>query len=92
MTTTYIQFTPSTTTSPPFQFTAELDGSDYIVTTTYNVYGQRWYINLYDINGSRLSTRPLIASPLDDDIYLLPKMFTTNTLLYREDSNNFEIS
>lgn len=93
MTTTYVQFTPSTTSSPPFQFTATMSGVDYTVTTTWNVYGQRWYINVYDSDGTRLKTQPLIASPLSGDILLAPVLFGSNgTLVYREASNNFEIS
>lgn len=66
---------------------------DYTVTTTWNVYGQRWYINIYDSDGTRLKTQPMIASPLSDDIPLAPALFGSNgTLIYREASNNFEIS
>lgn len=91
--TTYVQFTPSTTSSPPFQFTATMSGVDYTVTTTWNVYGQRWYINIYDSEGNRLKTQPMIGSPLDGDIPLAPVLFgSSGTLIYREPSNNFEIS
>lgn len=91
--TTYVQFTPSTTSSPPFQFTATVGSTDYTVTVTWNVYGQRWYINIYDSDGTRLKTQPMIGSPLDNDIPLAPVLFGSDgTLLYREASNNFEIS
>lgn len=93
MTTTYVQFTPSNSSSPPFQFTATMAGVDYTVTTTWNVYGQRWYINVYDANGTRLKTQPLIASPLNNDILLCPVLFKgLGSLVYRDASNNFEIS
>ena len=90
--TTYIRFTPSNSTSPPFQFTAELDGNDYIISVTWNVYGQRWYITCTDVNGTVVRHEPLIGSPDSGDVYLLPGLFTSSTLLYRESSGNFEVS
>lgn len=90
--TTYVQFTPSSS-SPPFQFTATMSGVDYTITTTWNVYGERWYLNIYDANGNRLKTCPLIGSPIDADIEIAPVLFGSDgTLIYRESSNNFEIS
>lgn len=91
--TTYIQFTPSSTSNPPFQFTATMSGVDYTVNVSWNVFGQRWYLDIYDLDGTRLRTQPMIASPLSNDIYLAPTIFGSNgTLLYREDTNNFEVS
>lgn len=90
--TTYTRFTPSTTSSPPFQFTAELDGDDYIISVSWNVYGQRWYITCTDVNGNIVRTEPLIESPDSSDIYLLPGLFTSSTILYRDSSGNFEVS
>lgn len=90
--TEYIRFTPSRLTSPPFQFTAELDGSDYVISVSWNVYGQRWYINCSDINGTIIRTEPMIASPDDGDIPMLPGLFSTSKLVYRDSSANFEVS
>lgn len=90
--TQYIRFTPSQTSSPPFQFTAELDGDDYIISVTWNVFGQRWYITCADVNGNIVRTEPLIASPSSGDIKLLPGLFSESTLIYRDSSGNFEVS
>lgn len=89
--TVYTQFTPSAQSSPPFQFAPSVGGVDYIVTTTWNVFGQRWYLNIYDSNGNRLKTAPMISSPVDSDILIAPSIFGSNgSLVYRESSNNFE--
>lgn len=60
--TTVVNFSPSSTAAPPFQFQATLDDAQYNVTTTWNILGQRWYVNLYTLSGSRLMTRPVIGS------------------------------
>lgn len=90
--TTYIQFTPNNDATPPFSFNCTLDGDVYEIQLWWNVYGQRWYINCYDTNGTRIRTEPLIGSPDSGDIPMLPGLFSENTLVYRESSNNFEVS
>ena len=60
--TTVVNFSPSATAAPPFQFQATLDGVQYNITTTWNVFGQRWYVNLYTLSGTRLMTRPMVGS------------------------------
>ncbi len=92
MTTTYTRFTPSATATPPFQFTAELDDVDYTIYVTWNVYGQNWYITAYNSDGVRVRTEPLIASPDTGDIHLLPGILTSSTLIFRDSSNNFEVT
>ena len=49
--TTYTAFTPAANQSPPFQFLPTLDKQQYSVTTTWNMFGQRWYINVYSLSG-----------------------------------------
>lgn len=61
--TTFINFTPSGTTSPPFQFDATLDGNQYLVTTTWNLFRRGWYINVFAVDGTLIATKALIASP-----------------------------
>lgn len=92
MSTVYTQFTPSTDTNPPFSFNCTLDSNTYEIQVTWNVYGQRWYITCNDINGNRIRTEPLVGSPTGYDIPLLTGLFTDSTVIYREDSNNFEVS
>jgi len=88
--TTLISFNPSSTSV--FQFTANLDGSIYNITCPYNVYGQRYYLNIYNNYGILILSRPIIGSPNDYDINLLFGYFKTSTLIYRTSSNNFEIN
>lgn len=90
--TTYVQFAPDNTASPPFQFNATLDGDNYIITTTWNVYAQGWYVNCFDTSGNIINSQPLIASPPSGDIALFPGIFSTSTVIYRESSNNFEVN
>jgi hypothetical protein len=59
--TTYTLFTPPRKT--PFQFQPTLDGQVYNVSVTWNMFGQRWYLNLYDLNGNRLDTTSMVGSP-----------------------------
>jgi hypothetical protein len=61
--TTITPFSPSSTANPPFQFQPTLDDAQYIVTTTFNIFGNRWYINVTDLSGNLLLTRPMIGSP-----------------------------
>lgn len=84
-----IPFIPPPTTA--FQFTAALDGSPYTITVTWNVSAQRWYINVYDQSNSRVFTLPLIGSPDNYSISLAAGYFTT-TIVYREASQQFEVS
>ncbi|WP_070105612.1 phage baseplate plug family protein [Burkholderia plantarii] len=89
--TTLIAFTPSNATTPPFQETVTLDGAAYLLAVTWNVAGQRWYASLTDQNGNVAWSGAMVGSPLSFDIPLAPGIFTTSTLLYREDSGNFEV-
>ena len=56
-------FSPSATANPPFQFQPTLDGAQYIVTTTFNIFGNRWYINVSDLSGNLILSRPMTGSP-----------------------------
>lgn len=58
--TTYVNFVPSTT--GPFSFQATLDGTPYNVTITQNVYGQRYYVNVYDISNNLVVSRGMNSS------------------------------
>jgi len=88
--TTLVNFNPNAFAN--FQFNPTLDGVTYVAICTWNLYGQRYYINIYDNNGTLIMSRPIIASPNDYDINLLFGYFQTSTLVYRASSNNFEIS
>lgn len=87
--TTYVNFTPSA--SAVFSFQATLDSSLYAVTVPWNLFGQRYYVNIYDTSGSLIVSRPLVGSPLDYDISLTQGYFTTK-LIYRQANVQFEIT
>lgn len=83
-----VKFTPNPYSN--FQFQANLDGTNYTVLLTWNIYGQRYYINIYTLNNKRILTLPLIGSPLEYDISMTAGYFTTK-LIYRESMQQFEI-
>ncbi len=89
---TVIPFVVSSTATVPFQAIVTLDGSQYSLTTTWNFYGQRWYFSIQDLSGNLILTMPLIGSPLTSDINLVYNIFQTSTLVFREDSNQFEVT
>lgn len=58
--TTYVDFVPSTTA--PFQFQATFDAAQYNVIVTWNEFGQRYYINVYDLAGNLILARAIASS------------------------------
>ena len=58
--TTYVDFVPSTVTA--FQFQATFDGSQYTVVVTWNEFGERYFINVYDLGGNLIVCRGLVGS------------------------------
>lgn len=101
MATTFVDFVPSA--SAPFQFQATLDGSIYTVIVTWNLYGQRYYINIFTLDGVRVLTLPLIGSDGNPaqftadtgiviaDVSMTDGYFTTQ-LVYRPVNQRFEIT
>lgn len=59
MTTTF-QFSPSQ--QAPFQFQPTLDGATYNAIVTWNLFGQRYYVSLYTLDGTLVFNLPLIGS------------------------------
>lgn len=88
MTSTIIPFNPSLNAN--FQFQCTLDGAPYNVICTFNPYGQRYYITIYDLTGQQILSRPLIASPSFANVSLTLGYFET-TMVFRESSQVFEI-
>lgn len=88
--TTFVDFKPSL--QGPFQFQPTLDGAVYNVIVTWNIFGRRYYVNLYDLSGSLIVSIPLIGSPPDYDINIVKGYFTTSALVYREANKQFEIT
>lgn len=58
--TTYVDFVPST--AAPFQFQATFDAAQYNVVVTWNEFGQRYYINVYDLASNLILARSLVSS------------------------------
>lgn len=56
-------FAPSITGSPPFQFQPTLDDSVYNATVGWLLYGQRWYLSVFTLDGDRVFSIPLVGSP-----------------------------
>ena len=88
--TTYTLFTPGP--QAPFQFNATLDGQQYLVIITWNIFGQRWYVNIYDLYGNLVLAIAMAGSPPDYNINLVQGYFTTSTFVYRVATNSFEVS
>lgn len=86
--TIYIPFTPAATQN--FQFQTTLDGSVYTVIVTWNLFGQRYYVNIYSTSGLLIVSLPLIGSPLTANISMTAGYFTTQ-LVFRVSSQNFEV-
>jgi len=58
--TAFFPFLPSNTSV--FQFQPTLDGDIYTATCPWNLSGQRYYLSLFALDGTRVFTLPLIGS------------------------------
>lgn len=86
---TLYPFLPSATAN--FQFQPTLDGQVYNIIVNWNLAGQRYYINIYTLQGALVLCLPLIGSPPDYDISLTAGYFAS-TLVFRASSQIFEVS
>lgn len=64
--TTYINFVQSAVEAPNFQVT--LDGETYLVVIPWNMQAQRYYINIYTINGTLVLSEALVGSQIGIDL------------------------
>lgn len=87
-TTTYVPFTP--TPLAPFQFQAILDGATHDVTARWNVFGQRWYVEITNSAQERVLLIARVGSPRGVDISLTAGYFTTK-IVWREPDQQFEV-
>lgn len=83
-------FQPDSNSIPPFQFQTSLAEGLRSVAFTWNVAGERWYMEVKDSTGSTLLYRPLIGSPMSYDINLISTI-SQSSLVYREDNQTFEV-
>lgn len=87
--TTLTQFTPQVNQN--FAFGPTLDGQLYTGVVTWSLFGQRWVLNIYTLQGVLVFERPLVASPPSYDINLAAGYFSSS-IVYRASSNNIEVS
>jgi hypothetical protein len=92
MATSYIPFNPSPTSTPPFAFKATLNGQPYSVTITWNLSGQRWFLNVLTLQGVLVWTGASVPSPLNYDINIVNGFFGTSSIVLRAASNQFEVT
>lgn len=86
--TVYVPFVPSASSN--FQFQLTLDGNQYLAVVNWNLFGQRYYVNIYTLAGTLVLCIPMIGSPNFYNISLTAGYFTT-MLIWRVESGNFEI-
>ena len=84
---TIIPFTPIRQAA--FTFQPVLDGNTYNATVTWNLFGQRYYLDLYALDGTLVVSRALVGSPIGYDVSLVSGYFNS-TLVYRQPSSQFE--
>lgn len=87
--TTLFAFQPSPTSN--FIFQPTLDGQQYTAIVNWNLYGVRYYLNLYTLQGVQILCVALIGSPDNSNISLVTGLFES-TLVYRASSGNFEVN
>jgi hypothetical protein len=90
--TTLIPFSPNNGSTPPFSTPLTLDSTAYVGNAMWNIAGQRWYLTILDSGNNQIWSGAMIGSPLGYDILLAPGVFSTSTILYREDTGNLEIT
>lgn len=83
-----INFNPSRKSN--FQFLATLDDENYNCVINWNLFGQRYYLNIFTLRNERILTIPLIASPNESNISLTAGYFTTS-IVYRGPTNQIEV-
>lgn len=87
---TAFHFSPSVNAN--FTFQPTLDGNVHDAIVTWNLFGQRFYLNLYDLSGALVVCRALVGSPNDQDIDLVGGYFTASKMVFRQSSQQFEVS
>ncbi|MBJ9210657.1 hypothetical protein I5481_02105 [Citrobacter freundii] len=86
---TLIPFKPDG--NQPFQFTARVGNYELFARVPFNLYANRYYLELKDSSGDVVVYCPLVASPDGYDINLaLP--CAPGKLIFRESTNQFEVS
>lgn len=88
--TTYA-FAPSVTTV--FGFQPVLDGQTYNATVTWNLAGQRWYLNVYDLTGDLITSKAMVASDINSEpLNLVWGYFQTSAVYYYSDTQQIMVT
>jgi len=82
ITTSTFAFSPSDTAVPPFSFTFTTEGNTYTGQATFNMAGQRWYLQVYDISQVLVINHPLVSSPVGAPQNLAPGVFARTVIAY----------
>lgn len=91
MSTEIIAFTPSDESAPPFQCQTSIAEGLVTLSVTWNMAAERWYIRVQNSSGDTWLYRPLIGSPMTNDINLISTI-STSKIVYRADNSAFEIT
>ena len=75
-----------------FGFQPTLDGDAYTGIVWWNIWSQRWFLTLTTLTNDPVFTRAMVASPDCADINLAGGYFAVSTIVYRESTNNIEVS
>jgi hypothetical protein len=75
-----------------FTFNPTLDGAIYSASVTWNLFGQRWYININQTNGPLIVCKPLVSSDEAAPINLLSGYFTTSVMYFFADSQTIVVT
>lgn len=87
---TYTPFAPNVNQN--FTFSPLLDGTQYSVVMTWTLFGQRWVVNVFTLQGVRVLSKPLRTSPNNHDINLVEGYFTTSKMVYRAADDTFVVT
>lgn len=88
MSTVFIDFKPSKKSN--FQFLANLDGTNYNCVIRWNLFSQRYYLDVYTNRRSLVIAIPFVGSPNEYDISLTAGYFDTK-IVYRYPSQQIEV-
>ncbi len=66
----FVDFQPRAT--EPFLFKATLDGVLYDVLVTFNLFGQRYFLNIHDQDGNLIVCEPVVGSPTPKQLAAVP--------------------
>ncbi len=78
--TTFVDFVPTATS--PFTFQATLDGQQYQVLVSWNIFGQRYYVNVFALDGTRIVTIPMVGSPTQLPLAAPPSVELVTSMIW----------